>query len=526
MAAGHEPDLTWGFWSGIESALGPTSPYPDHHARTTPSLAPRQGKFAEARSLIGYRSLGFTGPTFYRKIPPVHKASASATAPYPETRSPEEPSVLSSDEKRQLVQRVIDSQAFRRATAMRAFLLYIFEHANLGLVERLREQTIGAEVLGRKSNYDPAVDNIVRVRAHELRGRLEKYFQSEGIEEPVVITIPRGAYVPEFVPRPFDEAPAPAILPITETEIPTPKEVRSAGSPWLLFAAILLAAIAASIALTRYVLRDDNRAGIVRPGGAARDFWGQFFDKPNEELKTVYADTSYALWQDLNGKDLDLGDYLNRKYLDVQGNKQFNVVMRRVTTPADLTLSVHLATLAAEFGGTELPQFARDADSQFFHQGNLVLIGSHRSNPWVAIYEPSLNFELGQDQHSGAPLFLNRSPRPHEGQVFAIPAMYDTQKTEEKTYVSFGVVALLKRCDDHGLTVIVEGLNMQATQAAGDLVTDPQRLEMLLRSIGHKPGTTVAPFEALFQITSLPGGYDSPKIVAFRLQPAQSCVGG
>jgi len=88
------------------------------------------------------------------------------------------------------------------------------------------------------------------------------------------------------------------------------------------------------------------------------------------------------------------------------------------------------------------------------------------------------------------------------------------------------VVALLKRCDDHGLTVIVEGLNMQATQAAGDLVTDPQRLEMLLRSIGHKPGTTVAPFEALFQITSLPGGYDSPKIVAFRLQPAQSCVGG
>jgi hypothetical protein len=457
----------------------------------------------------------------------VSKVAASPTAPFQETHSPEEPGVLSSDEKRQLVQRVIDSQAFRRATAMRAFLLYIIEHANLGLVGRLREQTIGAEVLGRKPNYDPAVDNIVRVRAHELRGRLEKYFQSEGVDEPVVITIPRGAYVPEFVPRQLEEAPAaPPILQVTDVDIPAQKEEQLPGRPWFLFAAILLIAILATIALTRYSLRDDNRAGVARPGGAVRDFWGQFFDKPNAELKTVYADTSFALWQDLNGKALDLGDYLNRKYLDVQGNKVFNVVMRRVTTPADMTLSVHLATLAAEFGGSELPQFARDADSQFFHQGNVVLIGSHRSNPWVAIYEPSLNFELGQDQHSGAPLFLNRSPQPYEDRVFAIPDMYDTQKSEEKTYKSFGVVALLKRCDDHGLTVIVEGLNAQATQAAGDLVTDPQRLDMLLRSIGHKPGTTVAPFEALFQITSLPGGYDSPRIVAFRSRPAQSCVGG
>jgi hypothetical protein len=460
----------------------------------------------------------------------VYKAIPSPTVALPETRSPEEPGVLSADEKSRLVQRVIDSQAFRRATAMRAFLLYIIEHANLGLVERLREQTIGAEVLGRKPNYDPAVDNIVRVRAHELRGRLEKYFQSEGLEEPVVITIPRGAYVPEFVPRQHEEAPAPVIAPtpvaVVEPVISPPEERPREARHWFLVAALFVIAIVTSIALTRYAMRD-SRAGSLRPNGGIHDFWGQFFEKPNEELKTVYADTSFALWQDLNGTALDLGDYLNRKYLDIQGNnKEFNVVMRRVTTPADMTLSVHLATLAAEFGGNELPQFARDADAQFFHQGNVVLIGSHRSNPWVAIYEPSLNFVLEQDPKSGAPVFRNRSPQPNEGETFSIAAMYDTQRTEEKTYPSFGVVALLKRCDDHGLTVLAEGLNMQATQAAGDLVTDPQRLDMLLRSIGHKPGTTVAPFEALFQITSLPGGYDSPKIIAFRLRPTQSCVGG
>ena len=45
---------------------------------------------------------------------------------------------------------------------------------------------------------------------------------------------------------------------------------------------------------------------------------------------------------------------------------------------------------------------------------------------------------------------------------------------------------------------------MQATQAVGDMVTDPQRLDMLMKGIGHKAGTAVTPFEALIQVHSGP----------------------
>lgn len=443
--------------------------------------------------------------------------------------------LLSPEQKRELVRRVIHSQAFSRTPAMRAFLQYVTENAILGRIEKLKEQTIGTEVLGRSPDYNPTDDNIVRVRAHELRGRLDKYFASEGSKEPFVITIPRGAYAPEFVSRPSAgqeevslKVPSPEELPSQ----PAPLEPYAERSPellakhWLLLGMIFLVAVAGTAAITRLIVKSEVKPTLTQQARVTRDFWGQFFERPNEELKVVYADTSFALWQDLNGKALDLGDYLNRKYLDVQANKLFNVVMRRVTTPADMTLAVHLATLASEFGGQETPQFARDADSQFFHQGNLVLIGSHRSNPWVTIYEPSLNFQLEQDPQTGAPMFRNRSPQTHEDQTFAIPAMYDTQKTEEKTYKSYGVVALLKGCGDHGLTVLLEGLNTQATQAAGDLVTDPQRLDILLRSIGHQPGTSVPPFEALFQITSMPGGYDNPRVIAYRLRTPEGCTGG
>jgi hypothetical protein len=444
---------------------------------------------------------------------------------------------LSPEQKRELVQRVVNSEVFRRSPAMRAFLLYITERVISGRAEELKEQLIGAEVLGRKPNYNPADDNIVRVRAHELRGRLERYFNSEGANEAVVITMPRGAYAPEFVPRksaPLAEA---KLKPQTEEEAPpigqegeTNTEISIVWKPalwhWLAFASVVLIAIAVSAAVTRYMLQHRAPFSSARPTTAVADFWGQFFEKPNEELKVVYADTSFALWQDLNGKTLDLGDYLNRKYYDTKGNDLFNVVMRRVTSPADMAFSVHMATLAEQFGGQENPMFARDADAAFFHQGNVVLIGSHRSNPWVWVYEPSLNFTLDQDPRSGAPLFRNRTPQAHEDATYGIPDMYDTQRSEEKTYFSYGVVALLKGCGDHGLTVLVEGLNTQATQAAGDMVTDPQRLDMLLRNIGHEPGTNVSPFEALFQVTSLPGGYDNPKVIAYRLRPPTACAGG
>jgi hypothetical protein len=103
--------------------------------------------------------------------------------------------------------------------------------------------------------------------------------------------------------------------------------------------------------------------------------------------------------------------------------------------------------------------------------------------------------------------------------------MLDVRGDEQREFTSYALVALLNGCGDRGLTVVDEGLNMQATQAAGDMITDPQRLDMLLHSIGHTPATKVPPFEALIQIKSLPGGYEAPQVIAYRVPRPASCVG-
>jgi hypothetical protein len=444
-------------------------------------------------------------------------------------------SPVSAGQQRQLVKRILSSQQFRRSPAMRAFLCHVTENQILGRTDKLKEQCIGYEVLGRRPDYNPSDDNIVRVRAHELRTRLERYFSTEGAEEPVMVTIPKGGYAPEFTSRydPPIEAPSPVpaveiassssatATEATETPAAAGQERTSWRRAWLIPVALLL--VVATAICTNLV--DARRMKPTDPASAIQDFWRPVFAHGDKQLKIVYADTSFALWQDLNGQDLGLGDYLNRKYLDVKGNQLFNVVMRRVTTPSDMSLAINLTALAARFGVSAEPEFARDVDSQFFHQGNALLIGSRRSNPWVSIFEPFMNFVLSKDDQTSAPAFRNRTPHPGEALNYAIPAMYDTQKVEEKTYTSYGVVALLRGCGKQGMTIVVEGLNSQATQAAGDFITDPQRLESLLQAIGHKPGADVTPFEALFEITSLPGGYDNPKIIDARVHAGEGCSG-
>lgn len=438
---------------------------------------------------------------------------------------PNDTPLLSTAGKQELVQRVLQGRMFKRAPAMRAFLLYITEQALSGHAEELKEQAIGANVLGRKGNYDPAIDNIVRVRAHELRERLDKHFSSDGADEPVIITVPKGSYIPEFISRKslifsdLEESP------IFTRPAPTVQSPQSATRYLLMFTVILLMAIATTAVLTRYLLTRNNRPRTLSSNGAMRDFWGQFFDRPNEDLRVVFADTSFALWQDLSGKSLDLGDYLSRKDLELQNDALREVAARRSTSPADLYVSVGLGTVATEFGGRLNLQFARNANVDFLHTGNSVLLGSRRSNPWIEVYENNLNFVLEQDPNTSAPLFRNRSPHPQEAPIYGIPTMLDVRGDEQREFTSYALVALLKGCGDRGLTVVNEGLNMQATQAAGDMITDPQRLEMLLRSIGHTFGTKVLPFEALIQIKSLPGGYEAPQVIAYRVPLSASCVG-
>jgi len=81
-----------------------------------------------------------------------------------------------------------------------ALLRYLAEKSFQGQHDEINEYNIAIEVFGRsKISFDSSRDAIARVEAHRLRKRLKEYYQGEGREHLVEISLPTGSYVPIFI---------------------------------------------------------------------------------------------------------------------------------------------------------------------------------------------------------------------------------------------------------------------------------------------------------------------------------------
>jgi adenylate cyclase len=111
------------------------------------------------------------------------------------------------DEVRRQLDRMLASETFANAGRLSRLLKFIVDRALAGEGDHLKEYLLGVEVFDRGERYDPRLDSIVRVEARRLRAKLDEYYASAGINDPVVIAVARGSYVPTFA-RPSAQAPA------------------------------------------------------------------------------------------------------------------------------------------------------------------------------------------------------------------------------------------------------------------------------------------------------------------------------
>jgi len=102
------------------------------------------------------------------------------------------------EEVRQQLDRILESDVFRRSAQMERFLKLVVERSLLGQPEDLKEYVLGRDVFNRGEDYDPRADSIVRVEAQRLRRKLREYYGSYGLTDPISIDLPAGSYVAAF----------------------------------------------------------------------------------------------------------------------------------------------------------------------------------------------------------------------------------------------------------------------------------------------------------------------------------------
>src|SRR4030095_10752136 len=107
---------------------------------------------------------------------------------------------------------VLADAGFARNARMSRFLTFLVDRHLEGHDEELKESLIAHEVFGRRPDYDPKRDSIVRTEAARLRGRLAEHYAGAGRHSSVIVDIPKGGYVPVFRYRevPTDDAARPA----------------------------------------------------------------------------------------------------------------------------------------------------------------------------------------------------------------------------------------------------------------------------------------------------------------------------
>lgn len=94
--------------------------------------------------------------------------------------------------------RILASDVFTSSNALSQFLKFVVEETLAGQGTQLKEYTIGVKVLSKKASFNPQSDPIVRIHAGRLRRILNEYYNTAGANDPLVITIPKGGYVPMF----------------------------------------------------------------------------------------------------------------------------------------------------------------------------------------------------------------------------------------------------------------------------------------------------------------------------------------
>ena len=96
---------------------------------------------------------------------------------------------------------ILTDPGFQASAARRSLLKFVVEETLAGRGEQLKGFTIAVAVFARDQDFDPQSDPVVRVEARRLRRDLHSYYDTAGKQDPIVISIPKGGYVPQFERR-------------------------------------------------------------------------------------------------------------------------------------------------------------------------------------------------------------------------------------------------------------------------------------------------------------------------------------
>jgi hypothetical protein len=420
--------------------------------------------------------------------------------------APDTAAGIPADPRWQLAGRIAASRTFSKSPRLRDFLLYVTQRTLEGDIAAVTEIEIAHHIFGRGLDFVPTEDSVVRVSARQLRAKLKEYFDTEGCLEPLLLEIPKGAYLPVFHPR----------LPLTPESpplVPAPQPSRWRLAFWAALSLNLLLLLVVALLARRPPSPPSLPA-------SPPNLLSLLLAPATSPVQVVVSDFSLSLMRSVrpNGKDYGLAQYLSWNYDDLRPAPASDPrlvflwsVLRthRVTRLGDLTVVASIER-AANGSHAIAIRHSRDVSLRDFHTGWHVLLGNPYSTPWVSLFEDQLGFRSTRNDINGVG-FLNAHPRSNE------PAAYFVPHAEREDGIGYARIAFLPNTSGRPGVLLIGGVNMVSMEAAGDFLAHPDSINRLRSALALPPNAVLPYFELLLQTRSLDNTPQGATIVAAHL---------
>ncbi len=383
-------------------------------------------------------------------------------------------------------------------------LRYLARHAVDHPGAPIKEFQIATEVLGRSADFDPQLDSMVRVQAGRLRSKLAEYYNSDGLEDPIVVELPKGTYLLSFHHRNSTPAkPSPGNLNgASKTEALQKNPERRLGTEVISLSIFLAAAITVIV----WLLATRNSppvslASQAEPVPAAfRVFWKGFTSGPDEPW-VVFSNAAFV------------------------GRPETGMRYRDAVRDAGVPIMDHYTGV-----GEVLAVHQLDGVFAVLHRrirvkrGSLFSMDDAKNNNLIFIGSPSENLSLLEMPGTQEFVFKRLTSGPRRGDQAIINV--HPQADEAKEFLAtpsglpltedYAVLSLVKGMTQGQFVLILAGTTTIGTQAAVEYVCKQSSVEELLLRLSVSQDGELKPFEAVIRVKVARGVPVETELVAIR----------
>ncbi|MCL5670018.1 MAG: hypothetical protein M1423_01780 [Acidobacteria bacterium] len=396
---------------------------------------------------------------------------------------------------------ILQSKTFSHGTSLRQILEFIVRN-NLSSPEKhIKEYTIATEVLGRKGDFDPKVDNIVRIQMGRLRGKLEEYYLAEGQRDPIQIVMPRGQYTPEYIRVPTDVQP-------TTTDHPQPigvSQVKRRRVDWRWGVGIALV-ICNLVLVANHLMRPWTKLS-----SPFRSLWEPFFLSSSPPL-IVFGNPAFLMSKqgDLYRYDLPMILFMGSR-VSTLGNRAAYPAGKEESGPfyyfdaytgtGEVVAAAKIARFLTARGEPFLIKRSGLTSYDDVKNNNVIFLGSDKQDqilknlPVVQelVFQPP-----PPDQYTMGSCIRDMNPPPGHPATYGLQLNPSTGAIE----VDYGLISLLPGVSAGHHVLVLAGITTLATQAAGDFVTSERDMARLKQMLGVATAmkSRSASFQALLEV--------------------------